>query len=71
MLDTLRYLICWMPIILTIMHFTFKAMGLEESKMPIDEAFDEAGSNETDLLTLTLQNSTVSIENAFNRTNLT
>ena len=36
MLDALRYLVCWMPIILVVLHFFLKETGLE--KIMQDEA---------------------------------
>ena len=46
MLDAIRYLVCWMPIILTVLHFTFKAMGLEHSPLPVVD-FIELPDNDT------------------------
>lgn len=44
MLDGLRYMVCWMPIILTIMHFAFKTLGLEDEAGPVDELEEAMGN---------------------------
>ena len=47
MLDAIRYMICWMPIILTTMHFAFKAVGLEQAAEAENAVFESALLNET------------------------
>ena len=68
MLDALRYLVCWMPIILSVLFFFMKELGLD--KLLQEEAEDEMADMEAARnatlqgLAANLTNMTVALTNA-------